>query len=415
MRTFPTFLCLVLMALSDAPANGATEFPYPWEVPVGGATVRSGPGRTYYPTDRIEAGMEVQVYRHAPGGWLGIRPPSGSHSWVRQKDLEDTGQPGVARVAHDGVVCYIGSSVAEIQEHVVQVHLERDERVRLLPMEDLGTESARQLESQGWRRIAPPAGEFRWIPRNSAAVRHSAIPADRAVEGRMIAHQESVEGTGNRSLEPAPRIPTEAGSPVPSEENRPVGPAPESIDDGWIARSHAGVDDLLEVERRLAAMASREVGSWRLRPLRARVESELERQRGPARARAERLLERIEEFERLQHQHAAVGDAAPSHDAERPDASATVSASEAAERLRQRFDGSGWLVPVHSARRVAPPYALLDAEGEVLMFVSPAPGLNLHRYLRQEVGLHGQRSHPDSLNQPHLTAERIVELRRHLR
>ena len=44
--------------------------------------VRSGPGENYYPTDKLKAGQEVEVYRHDPGGWYAIRPPKGSFSWV---------------------------------------------------------------------------------------------------------------------------------------------------------------------------------------------------------------------------------------------------------------------------------------------------------------------------------------------
>jgi hypothetical protein len=84
------------------------------------------------------------------------------------------------------------------------------------------------------------------------------------------------------------------------------------------------------------------------------------------------------------------------------------------DSLLSRFDGNGWLVPVHSARRVAPPYALLDAEGEVLFYVVPSPGLNLHRYLRKRVGVYGQRTAHASVNKPLIAAERVVDLGRHL-
>jgi hypothetical protein len=70
---------------------------------------------------------------------------------------------------------------------------------------------------------------------------------------------------------------------------------------------------------------------------------------------------------------------------------------------------------VHSTKRAAPPYALLDGEGRILHFVSPAPGLNLHRYLRKEIGIYGQRSFISSLEKPHVTAHRVVDLNRHRR
>ena len=407
MRPFP-LLCSVCLVLSTGvSARGERGFPYHWEVPAGGMLARSGPGQKYYPTAELAAGVEVQVYRHAPGGWLAIRPPVGSFSWVRRGDLEATDQPNVARVRRDGAVCYVGSSLAEIQEHEVQVHLDRDERVRLLPDAAGDTASAQQLAARGWQRITPPAGEFRWIQASPRPVRRASAAADRAVEGRTVEHRERGEPAVRRSTAPAPRI--------PAERSVATAAASEPLDDGWTSRSRGGeVDELLEVERRLAEMASREPDTWRLAPLREQIEAAMASHGGPGRVRAEQLRERIAEFERLQHQYAAVGDGEWSAEGDHANQAANVSDSQAAARLRQRFDGSGWLVPVHSARRVAPPYALLDAQGEVVLYVSAAPGLNLHRYLRQEVGLHGQRSTPESLNKPHLTAERIVELRRHL-
>jgi len=80
-----------------------------------------------------------------------------------------------------------------------------------------------------------------------------------------------------------------------------------------------------------------------------------------------------------------------------------------------KYDGSGWLVPVHSATGAAPPFALLDAQGEVLGYVSPTPGLNLQRYVRKQVGIFGLRGYVPTLNKPHVTAERVVDLDRHLR
>jgi hypothetical protein len=47
--------------------------------------------------------------------------------------------------------------------------------------------------------------------------------------------------------------------------------------------------------------------------------------------------------------------------------------------------------------------------------VTPAPGLNLHRYERRRVGLYGQKAQTRSLNAPHLTAHRLVDLERHAR
>jgi hypothetical protein len=50
-----------------------------------------------------------------------------------------------------------------------------------------------------------------------------------------------------------------------------------------------------------------------------------------------------------------------------------------------------------------------------LGYVSPTPGLNLQRYVRKQVGIFGLRGYVPTLNKPHVTAERVVDLDRHLR
>ena len=45
------------------------EFPYTACVNSADVFVRSGPGKNYYPTDKLSKGDKVEVYRHDPGGW----------------------------------------------------------------------------------------------------------------------------------------------------------------------------------------------------------------------------------------------------------------------------------------------------------------------------------------------------------
>ena len=74
------------------------------------------------------------------------------------------------------------------------------------------------------------------------------------------------------------------------------------------------------------------------------------------------------------------------------------------------YDGVGWLKPVYSAKRVAPPYALVDVDGKVLQYVTPAPGLNLSRHVKKPVGMFGQKSHLAEFKADHLTVSKVVDL-----
>src|SRR5579859_2126999 len=54
------------------------------------AEVRSGPSTepAFYPTNRLHRGDPVEVVGEVPGGWLKIRPPEGSFSFVNARFLE---------------------------------------------------------------------------------------------------------------------------------------------------------------------------------------------------------------------------------------------------------------------------------------------------------------------------------------
>jgi hypothetical protein len=95
---------------------------------------------------------------------------------------------------------------------------------------------------------------------------------------------------------------------------------------------------------------------------------------------------------------------------------------DAAAAMTPDFDGRGRLMPLVSrkggpaaGRQYVPPYVLTDEQGNITQFVTPAPGMNLHRYVNQEIGVFGQRRSLDHLQQPHVTASRVVQLDRHRR
>jgi hypothetical protein len=66
-------------------------------------------------------------------------------------------------------------------------------------------------------------------------------------------------------------------------------------------------------------------------------------------------------------------------------------------------------MPVASLQRPAPPFVVMDAEGQPIAFVTPAPGLNLRRYIDRRVGIIGQPSFT-VLDKPHVIAHRVVLL-----
>ena len=124
--------CLLAMTLSILGARTAAcaEFPYIAYINSDDVYVRSGPGRNYYPTDKLAKGGKVEVYRHDPGGWYAIRPPAQSFSWVSSRHLE-LADAGLAKVNAPRVVARVGSAFSEVRD-VIQVRLDRGEIVELV-------------------------------------------------------------------------------------------------------------------------------------------------------------------------------------------------------------------------------------------------------------------------------------------
>src|SRR4051794_8899708 len=80
----------VLAVLALAVPAGAAPVPYVAVITQADAEVRSGPGAeaSLYPTNRLQRGQRVEVVKELPGGWLEIKPPAGSFSWVNTRFID---------------------------------------------------------------------------------------------------------------------------------------------------------------------------------------------------------------------------------------------------------------------------------------------------------------------------------------
>lgn len=400
------------------------------------ASVRSGPGRDFYITDRIDRDTVVDIYGEEEGGWLAIRPPASSFSWVAASSVRDTSESGISEIVAPDVVAWIGSSTTAPRNHQWQVRLKLGELVEVL-----GQSEIKLVEDTITRRclkIAPPAGEFRWIHESDVEFSDDSKDASEREGGIRVAEYQVPVGSKKGDVEPAarfvtPRKPGEASNPrMASRDTTPRKMPPRYT-------KALGDADLDELNLELSLMVAQDPDMWDLTPLKVAAERQTELAKTPLdRARAKRLLERVREFESLQNRRrqlailgretdeSAANDrdnslvAAPprrprnekSTSEEPRDPVTPLDNNEPAMGTDPRFDATGWLVPVHSTKRVAPPYALIDDEGNVIQYVSPAPGLNLHRYLRKKVGIYGEQNFQASLKASHVVAERIVDLKK---
>ena len=133
-------------------------FPYKAYVTADDVYVRSGPGENYYPTDKLKAGTEVEVYRHDPGGWFAIRPPKDSFSWVSSRHLQLDGN-NLATVTDERVAARVGSRMSDTRD-VIQVRLHKGEVVEVLEPRRNGhaDDNGRRPGTRSRRRRASSAG-----------------------------------------------------------------------------------------------------------------------------------------------------------------------------------------------------------------------------------------------------------------
>jgi hypothetical protein len=366
---------VAIAILAAASATSADESPYVAYVNSDDVEVRSGPGRDYYPTAKLKKGEPVEVYRQDPGGWLAIRPPQGSFSWVAARHL-DVLEDDLGRVNSDRVVVRVGSELTDARD-AIHVRLARDEDVELLepPADDTP-----------WCKIAPPAGEFRWI---------FAKHVDR--EPRADSAADAPRSKTNQK--PRPRVRLTGG-----DEDENASPPERDSEHSEIAGDLARLRELENIDMELSNILVRDISTWSFDELKKRAlaaagaaQSALES------GMAQVLIDKLARFEEIKRRHDAVR-AAPA-----PAPGNEVGAAIGFRRFA-RFDGIGRLAPVVSQRTGGPQYALLDASGAVLSFVTPVPGVNLRPFVDKQVGVTGQRGYLTDMQRAHITVQRVSVL-----
>jgi hypothetical protein len=150
---------IALVGLLCARANAADGFPYEAFVCTDAAEVVAGPGHRHYVTDRLTRGTKVEIYREEASGWLAIRPPEGSFSWVPSEFVERTDGENLGRVK-ETTGAWIGTTIEHVSEHRQEVTLKVGELVQILGERSVGGKSG---NGRAWLKISPPAGEYRWI------------------------------------------------------------------------------------------------------------------------------------------------------------------------------------------------------------------------------------------------------------
>ncbi|MDO4585990.1 MAG: SH3 domain-containing protein [Planctomycetia bacterium] len=135
--------------------SGIVSFSIPLKT---SALIYSGPGSDYYPTGMINQGSEVEIFLRNEGGWCAIRPPQGCFSWISGQFVRvDYGKIGIVTTNNNEkeVPVRIGAD-SVLNSSVIQIGLKNGDKVQILGQTTLSN-------GKQWFKIAPPAGEFRWI------------------------------------------------------------------------------------------------------------------------------------------------------------------------------------------------------------------------------------------------------------
>jgi hypothetical protein len=151
-------MLLAILAGSSPAADGPPDVR---TVVAARARVWCGPSQSdgLYPTNELRAGDRVQVIEELPSGWLAMRPPPGSFSWINSRFVKNIASKYANYVVtHEDypVPVLIGSSVKTERPSKIGVKLPRGAQVRVIGRSMTDEEGT-------WLPIEPPEKEVRYI------------------------------------------------------------------------------------------------------------------------------------------------------------------------------------------------------------------------------------------------------------
>jgi hypothetical protein len=190
---------LVIPALASAQTTAAV-------VQQPDAEVRSGPSEApdYYATNRLRKGDRVEVVRQEPNGWIAIKPPPGSFSWVNKRFLREYAKNTWTVESEAEVEVLYGSSLRAEKPSVRSAYLKRGAIVRSVG------EVYVPPDGGMWLPVEPPPGEVRYV--RAAALASETLTAQNSPP--PFADRQSAGAGTQRWNDPAvPLVPPPAAPP----------------------------------------------------------------------------------------------------------------------------------------------------------------------------------------------------------
>ncbi|MCE9531268.1 MAG: hypothetical protein K8T89_09125 [Planctomycetes bacterium] len=161
MRMFKV-LCLMLAAACLTNVSYAQPGKYTAAVILPEIQMRSGASWQFPATGKLKKGEQVIVH-HEDAGWAAIIPPAGTVSWINHRFLGEFDPNGTGKqnalVMADNVEVRVGSD-KNTPLGVAQVKLPRGTWVEI-------TGAKLRDDNSTWYPITSPEGEYRWLPKEA--------------------------------------------------------------------------------------------------------------------------------------------------------------------------------------------------------------------------------------------------------
>lgn len=391
------------------------------------AEVRSFPGKVHYATDRLSKGTKVAVYREDPGGYLLIQPPRGSFNLVLASQVQSTTEDGIIEVTGDGVKAWVGTRLPGNFEPMWQTKLKRGELLHVIKKVEIP--GAYSDQSETWYQIEPPSGEFRWIHKDDVGSQ-----APRTVSSTEIV-QQNIDIEKSQLVEPPDESnsknaltaregwkaiqvagPRSANATLNIQNSRPKFELPSE-------GSFKSKVELMDLE--LSNIVVSPKSTWDLKSLElAATQLRSQAVTGDELAAADRLAEKIVGFQKVKSVYSTEGSFVAEAGARLGNPSFVANANGSRPVMNRgfgnrvggnqvRYDGRGVLRKLVVNGGVGKPiYALENEQGKIVKTITPSSGVNLERFVGKPVGLYGKSGFNSRLNQPHLTAQRVIDLNR---
>jgi hypothetical protein len=259
MRSIPHVGGLIFaLALSLALGGRSSADPVPYSAPVvvAEAEVRSGPTTDpkFYSTNRLRRGDVVQVVKERPDGWLEIRPPQGSFSWINTRYVTQPvpTQPNNFVVMTPGgvrVSVLMGGELGQGRPTVEAAKLEQGTMVYRYTKTGETTRVASDTDGT-WMPIDPPAAEVRYLRAEAvgkapapAAAAPAPVPVPAAVPQAVANPAANPAAIGASSFTPTSVAPGAVGvqaGVIPASSDKPTHAEVEDLYNRAVAADRAG-------------------------------------------------------------------------------------------------------------------------------------------------------------------------------